>query len=152
MKRRNLVANAYLLFYACLNNEWQPKTKDIMKRYSLNETQARVAIRHAKAIGKDVGRLFGWDPKVDHFLVVQQDDFETTDRVLDYQIRHWGEAGNATSDMVIAAEKAKLVSKGTSESVARLDRHFQRELKIVSEKVSAQVRQALPLVLQEPFS
>ena len=135
-KPRNLVATAYLLFYACLNNEWQPKTKDIMKRYKLTETQARRVIRHAKAIGKDAGRLFGWDPKVDHFLVVQQNDFETTDRVLDYQIRHWGEAGNATADMVVAAEKANLVSKGTSKAVSRLDRHFQRELKIVSEKVA----------------
>lgn len=135
MKRRNLMATAYLLFYAAANNEWQPKTKDIMKRYSLNETQARRVIRHAKAIGKDVGRLFGWDPKVDHFLVVQQNDYETTERVLDYQVRHWGEAGNATRDMFIAAERANLVSKGTSKSVTRLDRHFQRELKIVSEKI-----------------
>lgn len=135
MKRRKLIPVAYLLFYACLNNEWHPKTKDVMKRYTLSETQARQVIRHAKAIGKEVGRLFGWDPMVDHFLVVQQNDFETTERVLDYQVRHWGEAGNATADMFIAAEKAKLIKKGTSKSITRLDQQFDRQLKIVSESL-----------------
>jgi hypothetical protein len=116
-------------------HQWQPTTRDIQRRYKLNEDQVNTIKKYTKELAASVGTMWAYDPDMNYFRVAPDNAPEIAKRMLQYQLQHWRDAGQSTAYLFKGAEQQGYVAKRTSKNVTRIDQQFAKQIKIIDEEV-----------------
>lgn len=132
MARKNLYEVAEKVVNRSIFKRWEPTTAQILKAYDLNEQQVTEVKKKAKRIAKDMGVLWGWDPKFQRFRACPENDKGSSTRMLEYSYKHWAAMGRSVSNQVRGSLAMGYLEEKTAERLIATNKEFVRGIKVLS--------------------
>lgn len=127
---------AELVLKACLRKRpWRPTTRDIQRRFNLNEVQVAKVKRYTKKLAAERGVMWGFDPYLGYFQVAPHNAQGIADRMTRYQLQHWKDAGRSSAYVFQGAYAQSYISKQTRDEVQELAALFDDRLSLVRKDI-----------------
>lgn len=128
---------------ACMRakNPWRPTTRDIQRRFGLNERQVVQVKRYTTKYASELGIQWGWHDEMGYFRVASSDFISKQMRL--YSLRHWKHAGATAAYQARAAYANGRISKNELDEVLELAGEFDLRIDHVRKPQSRRRRTSL---------
>lgn len=128
-RRKDLRKIANKVFDRCLEEDWRPSTKEIRRRYKLDDDQILTVKRYTKQIGEFKGILWGYHPEINAFRLCPNNAPEVAKSMLQYALEHWADNGVNVNTQVRAAKNQGYITAKSSGTVEANNEDAAKEIR-----------------------